>query len=87
MKKIKQLISEGHTAEAISLLNEYISQYPDSDYAYLLRGDAYRKDSNFREALNNYLIAMELNPESPARQSHDMLMKIMEFYNKDLYNP
>jgi Cytochrome c biogenesis factor len=87
MEKIKKLISEGYTAEAISLLNEYISQHPNSDHAYLLRGDAYRKDSNFREALNNYLMAMELNPDSPARQSHNMLMSIMAFYNKDLYNP
>jgi hypothetical protein len=37
-------------------------------------------------AINNYLEAMEINPESPARQAHAMMMKIMNFFNKDMYN-
>ena len=87
MEEIRKLISEGKTSEAIRLLSEHITTCPDSDEAYFLRGNAYRKEANYREALNNYLSAMELNPDSPACQAHDMLMKIMEFYHRDLYNP
>lgn len=87
MEKIKQLILEGNTAEAIRRLHAYLATTPSSDEAYYLLGNAYRKQGDVRLALNNYLAALELNPGSPARQAHDMLMDILNFYNKDLYNP
>lgn len=87
MKEIKQLILEGNTAEAIRRLNAWLEHAPSSDEAYYLLGNAYRKQGEVRLALNNYLAALELNPDSPAREAHDMLMKILNFYHKDLYNP
>ena len=83
---IKQLISEGKTDEAIRLLDAIIAQETASDEAYYLRGNAYHKQGEIRLALNNYLTAMDLNPESPARQAHNMLINIMNFFNKDMYN-
>ena len=87
MQKIKELITDGKTKEAIQLLNEYITAHPDSDEAYYLLGNAYRKEENTRMALNNYLKATELNPESPAKGAYDMMIRILDFYNKDIYNP
>jgi len=86
METIKQLISEGKTDEAIRLLDEYIQKEQTSDEAYYLRGNAYRKKGEVRQALNNYLIAMELNPESPAVIAHNQMISILKFYNKDMYN-
>ena len=76
METIKQLITDGKTDEAIRLLDE----------AYYLRGNAYRKKGDIRQALNNYLTAMELNSDSPAQIAHDQLISIMNFYNKDMFN-
>lgn len=87
MEKIKQLILEGNTTEAIRQLNTCLATNPSSDEAYYLLGNAYRKQGDVRLALNNYLTALALNPDSPARQAHDMLMNILNFYHKDLYNP
>ncbi|MCD7978129.1 MAG: tetratricopeptide repeat protein [Tannerellaceae bacterium] len=87
MDHIKHLISGGQTETAIQLLNELIENNKTNDEAYYLRGNAYRKTGNFKEALTNYLVAIELNPDSPAVQAHHMLMDILNFYNKDLYNP
>lgn len=87
MKEIKQLILEGNTAEAIRRLNAYLEHTPSSDEAYYLLGNAYRKQGEVRLALNNYLAALELNPDSPAREAHNMLMNILNFYHTDLYNP
>ena len=39
-----------------------------------------------KQALNNYLEAIERNPESPAVSARDMIMNILNFYNKDMYN-
>ena len=74
METIKQLITDGKTDEAIRLLDEYIEKNTSSDEAYYLRGNAYRKKGDIRQALNNYLTAMELNSDSPAQIAHDQLI-------------
>ena len=86
METIKQLISEGKTDEAIFLLEEFIEKNKTSDEAYYLKGNAYRKKGEVRQALNNYLIAIELNPNSPAVIAHNQMISILNFYNKDMYN-
>ena len=86
METIKQLISEGKTDEAIFLWEEFIEKNKTSDEAYYLKGNAYRKKGDVRQALNNYLIAIELNPNSPAVIAHNQMISILNFYNKDMYN-
>lgn len=86
LDRIKQLIYDDKAAEAIPLLNEIIDKDPSSDEAFYLRGNAYRKLDNIKQAIHDYLCALELNPDSPAREAHGMLVKIMNFYNKDMYN-
>ena len=86
METIKQLISEGKTDEAIFLLEEFIENNKTSDEAYYLKGNAYRKKGDVRQALNNYLIAIELNPNSPAVIAHNQMISILNYYNKDMYN-
>ena len=86
METIKQLITDGKTDEAIRLLDEYIEKNTSSDEAYYLRGNTYRKKGDIRQALNNYLTAMDLNSDSPAQIAHDQLISIMNFYNKDMFN-
>lgn len=86
MENIKKLISEGKTDEALHLLDQLIEKNSSSDEAYYLRGNAYRKKGEIRLALNNYLTAMELNPDSPAYVAHKQMIAIMDFYNKDMFN-
>ena len=86
METIKQLISEGKTDEAIFLLEELIEKNKTSDAAYYLKGRADRTKGDVRQALNNYLIAIELNPNSPAVIAHNQMISILNFYNKDMYN-
>lgn len=84
---IKDLITNNHADEAIKELDKFIASNPDvGDEAFFLRGNAYRKLGNWQMALNNYLLAIEINPESPAVEARRMLMDIMEFYHKDMYN-
>lgn len=55
--------------------------------AFYLKGNEYRKQGNWQEAINCYLEAIELDPESPAVHAKQMLDDILNYYNKDLYNP
>ena len=54
---------------------------------YYRRGNEYRKQGNWQMALNNYMEAIALDPESPAVQAKEMLDQILSFYHKDYYNP
>ena len=86
MEKIKKMLSDNRAEEALSLLDAYIDLHPEADEAWYLRGKAYYKLGNTRLALNNYLQAVALNPQSPAQEAYDMAIEILDFYNKDLYN-
>lgn len=84
---IKQLITEGKTVEAIKQLDDVIeSSTLPNDYLYYLRGNAFRKRNDWPSAINNYLKAMELNPNSPASEAYKIAIDIQDFYNKDMYN-
>ena len=85
--RIKELINQGEVNEAISLLDELLeSDLEQKDEAYYLKGNGYRKKGDWQQALNNYQHAIDLNPQSPASEARKMMMDIMNFYNKDMFN-
>lgn len=51
------------------------------------QGNAYRRQGKWADAINCYLAATELDPNSPAAEAKRMLDDIMGFYHKDAYNP
>ncbi|NDV59703.1 tetratricopeptide repeat protein [Bacteroides sp. 519] len=85
---IKNLIHEGCVDKAIETLSIYLSDKnsPSHDEAYYLLGNAFRKQGNWQQALNNYQLAIDINPESPAADARKMVIDILNFYNKDMYN-
>lgn len=54
---------------------------------YYQKGNEYRRQSDWKRALDNYLEAIALDPESPAVQAKEMLEDILNYYHKDAYNP
>ena len=54
---------------------------------YYQQGNEARKRGQWHEAINNYIRAIELDPDSPAVEAKRMLDDIMAFYCKDMYNP
>lgn len=54
---------------------------------YYLEGNKYRKEGNWQTALNNYLEAIKLDPESPAVEAKRMIDSILNYYCKDMFNP
>lgn len=51
------------------------------------QGNAYRQRGDWQHALNCYMEAIALDPQSPAVEAKEMLENILNFYNKDAYNP
>ena len=58
----------------------------EKDTLYYLRGNAYRKKGDWKQALDNYQYAIEINPDSPAVQARKMAIDILNFYHKDMFN-
>ncbi len=84
---IEVVLRDGSPDEAIRLLREYIASCETpSDKAFYLLGNAYRKKGDWQGAINNYLEAMAINPDSPARNAYTIANEILDFYNKDMYN-
>ena len=54
---------------------------------YFQLGNEYRKKGDWQHALDNYMEAIALHPESPAVEAKKLLEDILNFYNKDAYNP
>lgn len=86
LSKIQTNIDQNKIDVAIEQLGELIKENPGDDKLYYLMGNAYRKQENWQMAINSYLEAVEINPNSPAAEAKDMLLDILEFYNKDMYN-
>ena len=74
-------------AEAVEKLSELISQNPDFEEAYIQRGLKYWSMGQRREAINDYLAALKINPDSKAKMALDYANSILDYYNKDLLNP
>lgn len=87
LQVIKGLINDGQTNSAIEQLCEALQTEAEqkADIYYLL-GNAFRKKGNWQEALNNYQEAISINPTHPANEARNMVLDILNFYNKDMYN-
>ena len=86
LSKIQTNIDQNKIDVAIEQLGELIKENPGDDKLYYLMGNAYRKQENWQMAINSYLEAVEINPDNRAADAKAMLLDILEFYNKDMYN-
>ena len=80
-EKINRLIAENNLEKALAYIDEWLSNPSKDDKAY------YLKEGNWKLTIENYLKAIEINPNSPAKQAYEMVMDIINFSNPDLYNP
>ena len=54
---------------------------------YYQIGNQHRRNGNYQEAINAYMEAVDIDPQSPAAHALRMLQDIMNYYCKDMYNP
>jgi len=74
------VVSQGFRAERVSIISVCgVIGYP--------KGNEYRKQGDWKHAIDCYLEAIELDAESPAVEAKKMIDDILNFYHKDAYNP
>lgn len=79
-------ISE-ETAARLRSLSERIAAHSDDEEALIGRGRLYWALGRRSDAIGDYLAAQKLNPSGSATQLLKATYEILDFYNKDLYNP
>ena len=91
IQEIKEMLSRSEGDQALEAASEIIDSKGINREmlanAYYLRGNAYCQNGNVRMALNSYLESMELDPDGPAAEAYRHLQELLDFYNKDYYNP
>lgn len=58
----------------------------EAERLYLM-GNEYRRKGMWHDAMNCYSEALDIDPESPAKEAREMLASILNFRCKDIYNP
>lgn len=87
--KIKELMALGQMPEAQAMIEEGLADGRESERAALLylRGSLYMKAGDWQQAMNSFMQSEALDDNGPAAEARQMLSEILDFYNKDLYNP
>ena len=86
LKSAKEALAENREQEALAILNKTTSE--SSGEVIFLRGEIYFKLQKWGEALNQFLLFLELHPSDQKAKSYcTMIQNILGFYHKDLYNP
>lgn len=85
-QKTQELIKAGSLAKAVEVLTEHLQQNEECDEAWFMLGNAYRKSEDWKNAMDSYAKAMEINPESPAKDAYNMIVEILNFYDIQRYN-
>lgn len=86
METIKALLDAGKVDEAIDTLQQMKTEHPGDDTVCYELGNAYWKLQDWKHCLDNYTEAIRLNPQSPAAEAKKMVMNILQFYNKEMFN-
>lgn len=88
LEEIKQKIASGCDSDtALQLLNALVAKYPDNDEILTERGMLHWGRNERAAAIEDYLSAIRINPESKATIALKSANEILNYYNKDLYNP
>ena len=91
LETVKELLKNSHVEEALQALSAIERQGGMPRQAmgrvYFLRGNAYRQLGDWRRAINNYLSAIELDPDGPAVEAYRAAQQVLAFYDHNLYNP
>lgn len=84
---LKKEIRLKNYEECISILNTYIQIHPNDDKALTLRGMKHWGAGERALAINDYLLAIKINPNSIAKAALEASNEILDYRNTDLFNP
>lgn len=85
--EVAHLIDNNDIEAAIVAIGKFMESAPDDASLYYERGRLYWRMECRRKAINDYTTSLSLDPSSPAKGALAQAMEIMNFYDKNRYNP
>lgn len=79
--------TSGATLERLAALDARIEADNNDEEAFIERGRILWGLDRRREAIRDYLAAQRINPDGKASLLLKATYSILDYYNKDLYNP
>lgn len=84
---IRNLTEQESYARALEYTEEHLSLNTEDDMLWYLKGNIYKKQEQWQDAINCYTTAISINPLNPATTMRRICIDILNFYDKTLYNP
>ncbi|MBO6118242.1 MAG: tetratricopeptide repeat protein [Bacteroidales bacterium] len=84
---IRSLTEKEEYDKALQEVNKLLETSPYNDTAWYLKGNIYKKQEMWQDAINSYTQAIAINPKNPATTMRRICIDILNFYDKTLYNP
>lgn len=85
-QSIYDALDTNNLVYAQELVNKALVSHGENAQLHYLQGKVYMKQSAWTKAISSFLKAEEIEPDGPAKECRLMLIDIMEFYNKDMFN-
>ena len=83
-----RFLTEGEEyAKAMQEIDTLLSKDDKNDMAWYLKGNIFKKQEQWQDAINCYTQAISLNPKNPATTMRRICIDILNFYDKTMYNP
>lgn len=87
LNNVRSLTEQEDYTKAMELVDNFLQANKDDDMAWYLKGNIYKKQEQWQDAINSYTIAIDINPKNPATTMRRICIDILNFYDKTLYNP
>jgi tetratricopeptide (TPR) repeat protein len=84
---VRSLTEGEEYAKAMQEIDTLLSSDDKNDMAWYLKGNIFKKQEQWQDAINCYTQAISLNPKNPATTMRRICIDILNFYDKTMYNP
>lgn len=85
--EVRQMIADNRLDDAVAEISALISKFGDNADLLFERGKLLWKLGRKAGAISDYAAAAQIDSDSPAVTALEMARNVMDFYNKDMYNP
>lgn len=83
---LRNLTEQESYAEALKQADAFLEEDKQDDMLWYLRGNIFKKQEQWKQAIDSYTEAISINPKNPATTMRRICIDILNFYDKTLYN-
>lgn len=83
---LRDLTEQENYTEALKHADDFLKEDEKDDMLWYLRGNIFKKQEQWKQAIDSYTEAISINPKNPATTMRRICIDILNFYDKTLYN-